>query len=140
MNDPYDLQRFVDAQARVYARVCEELRAGAKTSHWMWFIFPQLEQLGSSPTAKRYGIRSREEARAYWEHPLLGPRLKECTELVLGVQGGTALQIFGSIDELKLCSCLTLFELAAPEEPAFALALDRYYHGRRDERTLALLK
>ncbi len=138
--DPYDLQRFVDAQAPVYDRVCAELRAGAKRSHWMWFIFPQLTELGQSATAKHFGIASLAEAQAYWVHPLLGPRLKECTELVLAVEGKTALQIFGPPDDLKLCSSLTLFERAAPEEPAFGRALDTYYGGERDPRTLALLR
>ena len=140
MTDPFALQRFVDAQAPVYDQVRRELRAGMKTSHWMWFIFPQHVALGSSATAKRYGIRSTAEARAYWEHPILGPRLRECTELVLAVRGSTALQIFGSVDTLKFRSSMTLFEAAAPEEPLFAQALDRYFASERDARTLALLK
>lgn len=139
MRDTYDLQRFVDAQAPVYERVCAELRAGAKSSHWMWFIFPQLKELGFSSTARHYGIASREEARAYWTHPLLGPRLKQCSELVLAVQNKTAHQIFGSPDDLKLRSSMTLFEAVAPEEPVFGQVLDRYYDGARDDRTLALL-
>lgn len=138
--DPFDLQRFVDAQAPVYAHVCAELRAGAKTSHWMWFIFPQLRALGQSATAKHYGIASPAEAEAYWAHALLGPRLQECSGLVLAVEGRAARQIFGSPDDLKLRSCMTLFERAAPEEPVFGRVLEKYYGGERDARTLALLR
>jgi uncharacterized protein (DUF1810 family) len=139
MGDPFDLQRFVDAQAPVIARVEAELAAGDKTTHWMWFVFPQLKALGRSSTALHYGLASREEAAAYWAHAVLGPRLKHCVETVLGVQGRTAHQIFHSPDDLKFCSCLTLFEAVAPREPVFAQALERYYGGIRDERTLALL-
>src|SRR2546422_10623815 len=119
MDDPHDLQRFVDAQHPVYARVRQELARGAKASHWMWFVFPQLKGLGRSALAQHYGIASREEALAYWRHPLLGPRLKECTELVIAVDGKTALQILGSPDDLKFCSSMTLFERVVPDEPAF---------------------
>ncbi len=140
LTDPYDLQRFVDAQAPVYARVCAELRAGAKTSHWMWFIFPQLKELGQSATARHFGIASLAEAEAYWAHPLLGPRLRECSGLVLAVDGRTAFQIFGPPDDLKFRSSMTLFERAAPQEPLFGRALDKYYGGERDPRTLALLR
>ncbi len=138
-DDPFDLQRFVDAQAPVYARVTEELARGAKASHWMWFVFPQLQALGRSATARRYGITSIDEARAYWQHALLGPRLKACTQLVLNVQGKTALQIFGPPDDLKFCSCVTLFERAAPQEPVFGRALEVYFGCARDARSLALL-
>jgi uncharacterized protein (DUF1810 family) len=138
--DPFDLQRFVDAQERVYASVTAELAAGSKTSHWMWFVFPQLEGLGRSSTARHYGINSLDEARAYWHHPLLGARLRECCALLQALPPGrTALQVFGSIDELKLCSCLTLFERAAPDEPLFAELLERFYRGERDAATLGLL-
>jgi len=139
MSDPYALQRFVDAQKPVYAQVCAELGAGAKCSHWMWFIFPQLKSLGRSSTALHYGLAGLDEAQAYWQHALLGARLKECTALVLGVQGRSALQIFGSPDDMKFRSCMTLFERVAPDEPLFAQALQRYCGGERDERTLALL-
>jgi uncharacterized protein (DUF1810 family) len=139
MDDPHDLQRFVAAQDPVYAQVCAELAAGAKTSHWMWFVFPQLRGLGRSATARHYGIGSRAEARAYWEHPVLGPRLRACTGLVLAVPGKTALQIFRSPDDLKFGSSMTLFAEVAPHEPLFARALDRYFSGRADPRTLALL-
>jgi uncharacterized protein (DUF1810 family) len=138
--DPFDLQRFVEAQAPLYESVCAELRAGTKRSHWMWFIFPQLTQLGQSATARRFGIVSLAEARAYWAHAALGPRLKECTEIVLAVDSRTAHQIFGTPDDLKFRSSLTLFERAAPEELAFARALEKYYRGERDDRTLALLR
>ena len=139
MGDPYDLQRFVAAQDPVYAQVCAELAAGAKTSHWMWFVFPQLRGLGRSAMARHYGIASRAEAEAYWAHPLLGPRLKACTELVLAVPGKTALQIFGTPDDLKFASSMTLFAQVAPGEAAFARALERYFGAQPDPRTLALL-
>lgn len=136
--DPFDLQRFVDAQDRVHDRVTAELAAGLKTSHWMWFVFPQLKALGRSSTALHYGIGSLDEARAYWSHPVLGARLKHCCTLLLGLPR-SALQVFGSIDSMKLKSCLTLFERAAPDEPLFAALLERFYGGERDAATLALL-
>jgi uncharacterized protein (DUF1810 family) len=139
MDDPFDLQRFVAAQDSVYDQVKAELAAGAKTSHWMWFVFPQLKALGRSGTAQRFGIASKAEAEAYLRHPVLGARLKECCSLVLAVEGRSALQIFGSPDELKLRSCLTLFEQVAPHEPLFGQLLDRYYVGERDVATLRLL-
>ncbi|HEX6705568.1 MAG TPA: DUF1810 domain-containing protein [Albitalea sp.] len=138
-DDPFELQRFVTAQQPVYAQVCAELAAGAKTSHWMWFIFPQLKSLGRSATAKHYGLASLAEAQAYWQHPLLGARLKECSGLVLTVEGKSALQILGSPDDLKFRSCMTLFERAAPHEPVFGRALQKFYAGQRDEATLELL-
>ena len=134
------LQRFVDAQAPVFDDVCDELAAGRKTTHWIWFIFPQLRELGRSATARFYGITSRDEALAYWQHPVLGPRLKQCAELVLQVSGKTAHDIFGTPDELKLRSCMTLFAAVAGEEPVFTRVLERFYGGRPDERTLALLE
>jgi uncharacterized protein (DUF1810 family)/GNAT superfamily N-acetyltransferase len=139
MEDLYDLQRFVDAQAPVIAQVQRELRAGQKRSHWIWYVFPQLRGLGHSHYADLYGIGSRDEAVAYWRHPVLGPRLGECVDLVLGIDGRTAHQIFGSPDDLKLRSCLTLFAAAVPDEPRFTAALERYYDGTPDQRTLALL-
>jgi len=139
MDDPNDLQRFVDAQKPVYARVMEELARGAKASHWMWFVFPQLKGLGRSAMAQHYGIASAVEAQAYWRHPALGPRLKECTELVLAVEGKTALQIFGSPDDLKFCSSMTLFDRVVQEEPVFGRAIDKYFDGQRDARTIALM-
>ena len=137
--DPHDLQRFVAAQAPVYAGVVDELARGAKRSHWMWFVFPQLEGLGRSATARRYGIRSAAEALAYWRHPLLGARLRECTALVLGIEGKSALQILGPPDDLKLRSSMTLFECVAAEEKIFAAVLDRCFGGERDAATRRLL-
>jgi uncharacterized protein (DUF1810 family) len=137
--DPFDLQRFVAAQAPVYAQVTAELAAGAKTSHWMWFVFPQLKGLGRSSTARHFGLASLAEAQAYAQHALLGVRLLQCCGLLMALQGRSALQVFGSIDTLKLCSCLTLFELAVPHEPLFGQLLDKYHHGERDAATLQLL-
>ena len=134
------LERFVEAQAPVYASVLRELGAGSKTSHWMWFVFPQLKSLGRSSTARFYGLEDRAEAAAYWRHPLLGPRLVECTRLVLATSGRSAHAIFGSPDDLKLCSCMTLFDAVAPEEPAFRSVLDRFYAGVADAATLDLLR
>ena len=139
MDDFHDLQRFVEAQNPVYRQVCTELAAGAKASHWMWFVFPQLKGLGRSAIAQHFDIASRTEAEAYWRHPVLGPRLKECSELVLAVKGSTALQIFGSPDDLKFRSSMTLFSRVAPGEPVFTLAVDKYFGGDWDDRTLELL-
>ena len=136
-----DLARFVDAQARVWDDVRAELAAGRKRTHWMWFVFPQLRGLGRSETARRYGLASREEAVAWLAHPLLGPRLREGVGLVLATEGRSAHQIFGSPDDLKLCSCLTLFRAVSAGEDAalFDRALGRFCDGRADEATLALL-
>ncbi len=139
MSDPFDLNRFVAAQAPVHAQVCEELATGRKTSHWMWFVFPQLEALGRSATAKHYGIASQDEARGYWQHALLGPRLVHCTSLVCQVSGRSAHDIFGSPDDLKFRSCLTLFHAVAPHEPIFAQALHQYFDGAGDQATLRWL-
>ena len=138
MTDPFRLQRFVDAQQGVYAQVCAELAAGCKRSHWMWFVFPQLKGLGRSATAQHYGIASKAEAQAYWAHPLLGPRLKQCTDLVLAVDGRSARQIFGPPDDLKFRSCMTLFAQATGE-PVFTRALQKYFGGEADPRTIELL-
>jgi uncharacterized protein (DUF1810 family) len=138
-DDPFDLKRFVDAQAPVYGSVVDELRAGRKRTHWMWFVFPQLLGLGSSPMAARYGITSLHEARAYLHHELLGPRLRECTHLVNQVQNRSIAAIFGSPDDLKLCSSMTLFALAADDNHEFVELLDKYYRGQRDSRTLSQL-
>jgi len=137
--DPFDLRRFVDAQASVYNTVVDELRGGRKRSHWMWFVFPQLLGLGGSPMAARYGITSLHEARAYLRHDLLGPRLHECTQLVNRVQDRSIAQIFGSPDDLKLCSSMTLFASAADDNHDFVELLDKYYRGRHDPLTLAQL-
>lgn len=134
-----DLERFVTAQAVVFVDVLAELAAGEKRSHWMWFIFPQLRALGRSSTAQYYGLADLDEARAYWQHPLLGPRLKTCAGMLLKIHGRTAHQIFGTPDDLKLRSCMTLFERAAPDEPDFGLVLDRLHDGVRDSLTLDLL-
>ena len=139
-HDPYDLQRFIDAQAPLMARVEAELQAGRKTSHWMWFIFPQMRGLGRSAMAERYGIASLDEARAYLAHSVLGKRLRDCCSLVLAVQGSSAQAIFGSPDDSKFRSSLTLFRRAAPEEGVFAECLRKYYEGVEDPATLSLLK
>ena len=139
MNDPYDLQRFVEAQQPVYDRVCAELRQGAKRSHWMWFIFPQIRGLGHSATAQRFAISSLAEARAYLEHPLLGPRLRECSRLAAAVDGRFIDDILGFPDNLKFRSSMTLFSLAAPEDRVFKDCLDKYFAGVADPATLAQL-
>ena len=138
MSDPYNLQRFVDAQDSIYETALAELRAGAKRSHWMWFIFPQLAGLGRSQTAQFYGIASLAEARAYLDHPLLGPRLRECVETLLPWRDRPAEQILGPIDLLKLRSSLTLFDRVDPQS-MFAAALAAFYEAAPDQRTLALL-
>ena len=140
MHDPYDLHRFVQAQQDTYAQAVDELTDGRKTSHWMWFVFPQLRGLGRSPMATRFGIASIDEARAYLDHPLLGSRLKECVRLVLRIDGRSINEIFGSPDDMKFRSCMTLFDLAAPQEAIFAEALQKYFGGTPDERTLTLLR
>lgn len=138
-DDPFNLQRFVDAQDPVFRQVCAELAAGAKTSHWMWFVFPQLAALGRSATAKHFGIPSRDEALAYSRHALLWPRLKQCCELVLAVQGKTALQILGPPDDIKLRSSMTLFDHVGAGEGLFAQVLQKYFDGQGDPRTVELL-
>lgn len=137
--DPYDLGRFVAAQEADYARALSELTSGRKRSHWMWYIFPQLDGLGESPMSRRYSIRSLEEARAYLEHPLLGPRLLECMEAVIAVEGKTAREIFGSPDDVKLRSCATLFACASAGHHASGRVLDKYFEGVPDRKTLELL-
>jgi uncharacterized protein (DUF1810 family) len=140
LNEPFDLQRFVGAQEATFAGALAELEAGRKQSHWMWFIFPQLAGLGRSATAQRYGIVSAGEARAYFAHPLLGPRLFRCTQAVLRHAGAAPERVFGAVDALKFRSSMTLFEaVCGEEEPSFAAALATFYAGARDERTLALL-
>jgi uncharacterized protein (DUF1810 family) len=143
VSDPFRLARFLEAQQRVYAQARAELAAGRKASHWMWFIFPQLAGLGSSATAHHYAIGSLEEAHAYLAHPLLGERLRECTRLVLQVQGRTPAEIFGYPDDLKFRSCMTLFARASddtrPEDRLFAEALGRCFAGEPDPLTVRLL-
>jgi uncharacterized protein (DUF1810 family) len=137
-DDPFDLARFVDAQRSVYEQAYAELRRGRKTSHWMWFVFPQLEGLGRSPTAQRYAIRSLDEARAYLAHPVLGERLRECARVVADTADPPDV-VFGGVDALKLRSSMTLFARAAPEEPVFTDVLDRHFGGEPDELTDRLL-
>ena len=137
MSDPYELKRFVDAQEGVYEQACEELRTGRKRTHWMWFVFPQIRGLGSSPTAVRFAISGREEARGYLEHPVLGSRLWECTRIVVGVEGRSVEEIFGYPDDLKFHSSMTLFAKAEAEEPGvFGRALEKYFGGEMDPETL----
>ncbi len=139
MTDRFDLDRFVQAQEPVIAQVRAELKVGRKATHWMWFVFPQLAGLGFSQRAQFYAIASLDEAKAYLVHPVLGPRLVECTGLVNAVEGRTAHDIFGSPDDMKFHSSMTLFALADPDVPAFGTALQKYFGGRRDTRTLDLL-
>jgi uncharacterized protein (DUF1810 family) len=139
-DDPYDLARFVTAQEPVLERVRAELRRGRKASHWMWFVFPQVAGLGSSPTARHYAISGLEEARAYLAHHVLGPRLRECAELAAAVEAGGAVDVFGRPDDLKLRSSMTLFARADPDTPVFAAVLDRYFDGEPDPATLERLR
>lgn len=141
MNDQFDLARFQRAQdtGRVYEQAVTELRAGRKSGHWMWFVFPQIAGLGRSPTAQRYAISSLSEARAYLEHPVLGARLRECASILAATEGRTAPQILGDIDALKLRSSMTLFARAAPDPATFEAVLDRYFDGIADDATDARL-
>ncbi len=144
MDDPYNLDRFVTAQdvgepPGTYQRALDELRAGFKSSHWMWFVFPQIAGLGHSPTSRRYAISSLAEAAAYLEHPVLGPRLRESVRILASLKGRSADQIFGGIDAMKLRSSMTLFHRAAPDEPLFGQVLTRYFDGIPDHATDALL-
>jgi uncharacterized protein (DUF1810 family) len=139
MDDSYRLARFVDAQDAVFDTVCAELRAGRKQSHWMWFIFPQLAGLGRSEMARLYALSSLAEAQAYLEHPLLGERLRECSQLALQIENRSAAQIFGYPDDLKFHSSMTLFARAAGEDSVFDACLRKYFGGRPDQATLALL-
>ena len=136
--DPFDLDRFVQAQNRDYDTALVELRNGRKHSHWMWYIFPQFEGLGSSAMSSRYAIKSVAEARAYLGHPVLGQRVRECAEAVLSISGGSAREIFGSPDDLKLRSSATLFAVVSPDGSVFHRILDRYFEGRQDAPTLEL--
>jgi len=140
VTDDFNLQRFLDAQAPVYTTVLAELRAGAKRSHWIWFVFPQLEGLGRSPTAARYAISSLAEARAYLDHPVLGPRLRECARLVNAIDGRSVDTIFGWPDNLKVRSSMTLFATATPDNAEFVHLLDKFYGGEQDAETLARLR
>ncbi len=140
MEDQYNLARFVNAQQHVYAQALEELREGRKRSHWMWFIFPQIEGLGHSPMAQRYAISNRAEAKAYLAHPLLGERLRDCTEAMLSHKDRSAHAILGSPDDLKFRSSMTLFDSVSKKGSAFGQALLQFYDGKPDEATLARLE
>ena len=134
-----ELDKFVSAQARDYETALAEIRSGRKRSHWMWYIFPQLQGLGFSPTAQYYGIRDLEQAMDYMAHPVLGPRLVEISTALLGLESSNPSAVMGYPDDLKLCSCMTLFELAAPDQPVFAKVIEKFYGGNRDRLTLELL-
>jgi uncharacterized protein (DUF1810 family) len=136
---PHDLQRFLLAQESVFDDVIQELEEGQKQTHWMWFVFPQIQGLGHSTIAKHYAISSREEARAYLSHPVLGARLKQCVSILAGLSGRSAEQIFGSTDAMKFRSSMTLFASVSTGESTFEAALRKYYHGRPDQVTLAIL-
>jgi len=138
-DDPFNLNRFTDAQNDIYHRVIKELTSGRKTTHWMWFVFPQIDGLGYSPTTKHFAIKSIDEARQYLNHPVLGPRLFECTEAVLAVEGWSISEILGSPDDLKLKSSITLFDFVAGSA-VFVRVLDKYFRGKRDTRTLHLIE
>ena len=138
-DDPYNLRRFVDAQAPLYERVRAELRNGQKETHWMWFIFPQIKGLGASPTALKFAIASRGEAQAYLDHPLLGPRLRECTRLVNAVPNRSIEDILGCPDDVKFRSSMTLFAAVADDNKDFTAALDKFYGGKADPATLERL-
>ncbi len=138
-DDPHRLSRFTEAQAGTYDRALAELRAGRKTGHWMWFVFPQVAGLGRSPTAQHYAISGLDEARAYLGHPVLGPRLVECAQALLDQSGDDAVAVLGAIDAVKLRSSMTLFARADPARPVFRAVLDRYYGGEVDEATTARL-
>jgi uncharacterized protein (DUF1810 family) len=137
--DPFNLGRFVEAQDPIYGAVQSELRNGRKTTHWIWFVFPQIQGLGFSSTSQKFAIGSIDEARAYLEHPVLGARLVECVEAVLGVEGRSASQIFGSPDDMKFRSSLTLFARAMPEDGVFRRALEKYFGGEEDRLTIQRL-
>ena len=139
-DDPYNLQRFVDAQEPVYASVVDELGQGRKTGHWIWFIFPQIAGLGRSEMAQRYAITSIEEAHAYFEHPVLGRRLIECVQLLLDVNGRTAGEILGDLDAMKFRSCLTLFFAASGGNTIFEAALEKFFDGIPDLQTLSAFR
>ena len=137
--DPYDLNRFLQAQESVFQQALTEVQSGRKRSHWMWFIFPQFDGLGFSATSRRYSIKSVAEAEAYLRHPVLGPRLSAVAQAALGIEGRSALEIFGSPDDMKLRSCATLFAFVSSEASVFHQLLSKYFHGERDRETLRLL-
>jgi uncharacterized protein (DUF1810 family) len=138
--DPFDLSRFANAQADDYASILAEIQSGQKRSHWMWYIFPQIDGLAFSSTSERYAIKSIDEAHAYLAHPVLGSRLLECADAVMQIEGRSAAAIFGSPDDLKLRSCATLFAAVSPSGSVFERILDKYYDGRRDDKTHRVLE
>lgn len=138
--DPFNLNRFTKAQEGVYDRAMAELNAGYKRTHWMWFIFPQIDGLGHSSISRRYAIKSIEEARAYLKHPLLGARLSDCAEAVLGIEGRSAAEMFGFPDDLKLRSSMTLFAAVSRQGSVFDRVLEKFFKGQQDEKTLQLLE
>ena len=137
--DPYNLARFVEAQEADYDTAISEIRSGRKRSHWMWYIFPQFDGLGTSATSRHYAIKSVAEAEAYLRHPVLGPRLRESIQAVLAIQGRSAHEVFGSPDDMKLRSCATLFASLSPADSVFDQLLRRYFGGERDDKTLRLI-
>jgi uncharacterized protein (DUF1810 family) len=139
-NDPFDLNRFLMAQEADYDRALSEIKSGRKRTHWMWYIFPQIDGLAFSSTSQRYAIKSIEEAQAYLNHPVLGPRLRECAEAVVAVEGRSIAEIFGSPDDLKLKSCATLFASVSHSDSVFDRILEKYYHGDPDGKTRQLLE
>lgn len=140
VSDPHDLTRFIEAQENDYEQALSEIRSGHKRSHWMWYIFPQYDGLGFSSTSKRYAIKSIAEAQAYLRHPVLGPRLVDCCEAAIAIEGRSAAEVFGSPDDMKLRSCATLFAAVSPAGSVFERLLDKYFKGARDEKTLQLIK
>lgn len=138
--DPHNLARFLQAQEQSYEQAMSEIRSGRKRSHWMWYVFPQFDGLGSSPTSRLYAIKSVAEAEAYLAHPVLGQRLVESVQAALGVEGRSAFEVFGSPDDLKLRSCATLFDSISPPGSVFEQLLDRYFDGKSDDKTLRLLE
>ena len=139
-DDPYDLDRFVQAQEGDYERALSEIASGRKRSHWMWYVFPQYEGLGFSSTSRRYAIKSVEEAEAYLKHPVLGRRLAECAATALRVEGRSASEIFGSPDDMKLKSSATLFAYVSPPGSVFSQLLEKFFHGQPDQKTLDLIR
>lgn len=140
MEDTFKLTRFLDAQNQVYLKALGEIQQGQKQSHWMWFIFPQLKGLGTSDAANYYGIRSLAEAKAYLQHPVLGKHLRQITTALLALEGKNAFEVFGSPDDMKLRSCMTLFSLALDTEDIFQHVLDKYFGGERDNKTISILR
>ena len=138
--DPFDLQRFIAAQEGIYSQALAEIKSGQKRSHWMWFIFPQIEGLGFSSMSQRYAIKNIDEAKAYLNHPVLGRRLRECAEAVLGVEGRSVAEIFGSPDDMKLRSCVTLFSTVSNPGSVFHRVLQKYFQGVADPKTLQRLR